>query len=124
MKTLENDNLTGKNDTGKPANTPVQYLTSSSLIGDQVYNAEDGNLGEIKDRMLNIHDGKIEFVVIKFGGFTEIGEKYFAVPYKGLTLDTSRYAFILHQEKEVLENAPGFDKNHWSETNPHYGNNP
>jgi sporulation protein YlmC with PRC-barrel domain len=119
MKTLENDNLTGENDTGKHANTPVKYLTSSSLTGNKVYNGEDENLGQIKDLMLNLHDGKIEYVVIEFGGILGIGEKYFAVPFNVLTLDTSRHAFILDQKKEVLENAPGFDKNHWPETNSH-----
>jgi hypothetical protein len=76
-------------------------------------------LGEIKDVMLNLQDGKIEYVVIEFGGFLGIGEKFFAVPFKALALDTGRHAFILRQKKEVLENAPGFDKNHWPETNSH-----
>ncbi len=116
---MENDNLTGTNDTGSKANTPVNYLTASSIIGDVVYNSEDDKLGEIKDIMLNLHDGKIEYVVIQFGGFLGIGEKYFAIPFKVLKLDTSRHAFIFNQKKEVLESAPGFDKDHWPETNSH-----
>lgn len=119
METLENDNFTGQNDSGSHANTPVKYLTSSTIVGDKVYNTLDESLGEIKDLMLDLSEGKIEYVVIEFGGFLGIGEKYFAVPFKALTLDTSRHAFILHQKKEVLENAPGFDKNHWPETNSH-----
>jgi len=119
METLENDNITGVNDSGKKANTPVKYLTASTIIGDKVYNHLDENLGDIKDIMLDLNEGKIEYVVIEFGGFLGIGEKFFAVPFKALTLDTSRHAFILHQKKEVLENAPGFDKNHWPETNSH-----
>jgi sporulation protein YlmC with PRC-barrel domain len=117
MKKFENDNVTGVNDSGKKANTPVKYLTATTIIGDKVYNATSETLGQVKDVMLNVHDGRIEYVVIEFGGFLGIGEKYFAVPFKALTLDTSRHAFILHQKKEVLENAPGFDKNHWPETN-------
>jgi sporulation protein YlmC with PRC-barrel domain len=119
METLQKDNLTGENHEGHYANTPVKYLTSSSIIGDKVYNTTDENLGEIREIMLNINDGKIEYVVIEFGGFLGIGEKYFAVPFKALTLDTERHAFILKQSKEVLENAPGFDKAHWPETNSH-----
>src|SRR5688572_7553170 len=119
MKAFENDNVTGKNDSGKLANTPVKYLTATTIIGDKVYNNEDDSLGQIKDVMLNLNDGKIEYVVIEYGGFLGIGEKYFAVPFKALALDTSRHAFILGQKKEVLENAPGFDKDHWPETNSH-----
>lgn len=117
MKTLENDNITGVNDTGKKANTPLKYLTATSLIGNKVYNPEEEKLGDIKDIMVNIHDGKIEYMIIEFGGFLGIGEKLFAVPYQALTLDTNRHAFILNQKREVLENAPGFDKDHWPDTN-------
>jgi len=119
MKNFENDNVTGQNDSGELANTPVRYLTAKTIIGDRVFNGTGETLGLIKDVMLNINDGRIEYVVIEFGGFLGIGEKYFAVPFKALTLDTSRHAFILHQKKEVLENAPGFDKDHWPETNSH-----
>lgn len=119
MNTLENDNITGVNDSGKLANTPVHYLTASSIAGDKVYNTIDEKLGEIKDLMINVHSGKIEYVIIEFGGFLGMGEKYFAVPYKALELDTSRHAFILDQKREMLENAPGFDKDHWPETNAH-----
>lgn len=119
MKTLDNDNFTGVNDSGDRANTPVKYLTALTIIGDKVYNDSDESLGTIKDVMLNIEDGRIEYVVIEFGGFLGIGEKFFAVPFKVLKIDTSRHAFILDQNKEVLENAPGFDKDHWPETNSH-----
>jgi sporulation protein YlmC with PRC-barrel domain len=119
MKVLENDNETGVNDSGKNANTPVKYLTASSLIGNKVHNPEGENLGEIKDVMVNISNGRIEYMIIEFGGFLGIGEKFFAVPFYVLTLDTDRHAFILNQKREVLENAPGFDKDHWPETNSH-----
>lgn len=119
MSNLENDNFTGKNDGGKLANTPVKYLTALTVIGDTVYNNADEKLGDVKDLMLNLDDGKIEYLVIEFGGFLGIGEKFFAVPFSVLKLDTGRHAFILDQDKEVLENAPGFDKDHWPETNSH-----
>jgi sporulation protein YlmC with PRC-barrel domain len=117
MKTLENDNITGVNDTGKKANTPLKYLTASTLIGNKVHNKEDEKLGDIKDIMIDVHTGKIEYMIIEFGGFLGIGEKLFAVPFKALTLDTERHAFVLDQKREVLENAPGFDKEHWPDTN-------
>jgi sporulation protein YlmC with PRC-barrel domain len=117
MKSMENDNLTGVNDTGKRANKPLKYLSASSLIGNKIFNKEDEGLGDVKDIMMNVHDGKIEYMIIEFGGFLGMGEKLFAVPYKALTLDTNRHAFILNQKKEVLENAPGFDKDHWPDTN-------
>ena len=119
METLERDNLTGKNHTGNKPNTPVRFLTASTIIGDKVYNRLDEKLGDVKDIMLNINDGSIEYFIIEFGGFLGIGEKFFAVPFQALTIDTERHAFILDQSREVLEKAPGFDKDHWPETNSH-----
>ena len=119
MKNFENDNLTGRNDSGRYANTPVRYLTATTIIGDKVYNGKSENMGNIKDLMLNLDEGRIEYVVIEFGGFLGIGEKYFAVPFHALTIDTARHAFILNQQREVLENAPGFDKDHWPDSNSH-----
>jgi len=119
LRNFENDNLTGNNDSGKLANTPVKFLTAKTILGDKVFNQHDETLGDIKDIMLDIRDGSIKYVVIEFGGFLGIGEKFFAVPFQALTLDTDRHGFILDQDREVLENAPGFDKDHWPDTNSH-----
>jgi sporulation protein YlmC with PRC-barrel domain len=119
METLLKDNFTGESRDGKNANTPVRVLTASSIIGDKVYNKENKKLGTIKDVMIDIFAGKVDYVVIEFGGFLGLGEKYFAVPIKLLRLDSDRKAFIMDLKKEVLSQAPGFDKNHWPETNWH-----
>ena len=116
---LEQENMTGENHTGKHPNTHARYLTPSTIIGDKVYNHLNEDLGKIKDIMLNLHDGTIEYLVIEFGGFLGMGEKLFAVPFKALSVDTKRQAFILGQTHDVLKNAPGFDKDHWPETNSH-----
>lgn len=97
----------------------MRYLTASSIIGDSVYNRDDEKLGDIKEIMIDLYDGKIEYLVIEFGGFLGIGEKFFAVPFGLLKVDTEKEAFILNQKKEVLANAPGFDKDHWPDTNSH-----
>ena len=119
MESFVKENMTGENFTGEHPNTPGNLLTATTLIGNKVYNNLNEHLGEVKDIMLNVKEGKIEYVVIEFGGFLGIGEKFFAIPIKLLALDTGRHAFILGQRKEVIENAPGFDKDHWPETNSH-----
>ena len=119
MDTLETGNLTGINQEGKHPNSPLKYLTATSIIGDKVHNDKDEYMGAIEDIMIDITNGKIEYVVIKFGGFLTINEKYFAIPFALLTVDPSKKAFILKQSKEKLEEAPGFDMSHWPETNFH-----
>ena len=120
MNKFESDNFTGENHEGNKANIPLRFLTASSVIGDKVYNHAEERLGTIKDIMLDLSGGKIEYVVIEMGGFLGIGEKYFAIPYSLLKVDPANERFILNQNKETLEKAPGFDKDHWPETNAHF----
>ena len=119
MDILQNENLSGVNHEGKHPNMPLKYLAATSIIGDKVHNSQDEHLGKIADIMVDITSGKIEYVVIEFGGFLTIGEKYFAIPFSLLRVDPVNKAFLLDQPKEKLENAPGFDMNHWPETNFH-----
>ncbi|MEO5889823.1 MAG: PRC-barrel domain-containing protein [Ferruginibacter sp.] len=117
---IMSDNLTGTNVEGARPNLPLKCLTATSIIGDRVLNKEGDDLGHIKDIMLNINTGKIDYYVIEFGGFLGIGEKFFAIPFALLTVDPGNQVFIFNQQKEMLEKAPGFDKDHWPETNKHY----
>ncbi|HEV8511738.1 MAG TPA: PRC-barrel domain-containing protein [Cyclobacteriaceae bacterium] len=119
MKTFESDNLTGKNHEGAHPNNPVKFLTASSIIGDKVINPQGEHLGTIKDIMIDLNGGKIEYVVIEFGGFLGLGEKYFALPYSLIKVDSKNESFLLDQSRDALINAPGLDKNHWPETNTH-----
>ena len=117
---LEIENATGENQMGTNANRPVHVLTATSIIGDKVENKEGENIGKIKDIMLNTNTGQVQYFIIEFGGFMGFGEKLFAVPFSALKLNTREHDFILDVEKEFLETAPGFDKDHWPETNGHY----
>ncbi len=122
MNTLEElakENLTGVNREGKHPNLPLKFLAATSIIGDKVYNLKDEHMGAIEDIMIDITEGRIEYVVIKFGGFLTVNEKYFAIPFKLLKVHTEKKAFILDQSREMLEKAPGFDMSHWPETNFH-----
>ena len=117
---LDRENATGQNQQGANANRPLHLLTASSIIGDKVTNNNKEDLGKIKDIMLHISTGKVEYVIIGFGGFLGLGEKLFAVPFAALRVDAVNQEFILQVEKEFLDAAPGFDPEHWPETNSHY----
>jgi len=119
MDTIEEENLTGVNLEEKHPNLPLKYLTAKSIIGDKVHNDKEEHMGTIEDIMIDITSGKIEYVVIKSGGFLTINEKYFAIPFGLLTVDPAKKAFMLNQSKEKFEKAPGFDMSHWPETNFH-----
>ena len=117
---FEQDNLSGENKGALLPNRTGRYLTASSLEGDKVVNASEEHLGEIKDIMLDLETGKIDYFVIEFGGFLGMGVKYFAIPLRLLKLDAPNKRFIFEQSRELLEKAPGFDMDHWPDTNLHF----
>ncbi|RSZ58814.1 PRC-barrel domain containing protein [Massilia atriviolacea] len=88
-------------------------MGADTLIGDSVVNAQEDDLGEIKEIMLDMRSGQVAYAVLAFGGMLGLGEKLFAVPWQALHLDTVNKRFILNVEKERLKNAPGFDPDAW-----------
>lgn len=99
------------------------FMSATSLIGDDVYNLQDENLGDVKELMLDMLTGKVAYAVLSFGGFLGMGEKLFAVPWAALKLDTENKRFTLDVNKERLEGAPGFDANNWPDmANPEWAN--
>jgi sporulation protein YlmC with PRC-barrel domain len=60
-------------------NTPLM-LSTSSLSGDNVVSPEGESLGEIKDFMVDMDEGRIAYAVLSFGGILGFGDKLFAIP--------------------------------------------
>ena len=85
----------------------------SKVIGNKVVNSSGELLGNLKELVLDLEDERIAYAVLSFGGFIGLGDKLFAIPWEALILNPKDHTFILNVEKEVLEKAPGFDKDHW-----------
>lgn len=90
-----------------------RLMGADTLIGNDVYNQNEEDLGDIKEIMLDMSSGEVCYAVLSYGGFLGVGEKLFAVPWSSLTLDTVNKRFVLNIDKARLENAPGFDKDDW-----------
>ncbi len=88
-------------------------MGAHTLLGNDVYNKDGQDLGDIKEFMIDMASGKVAYAVLSFGGLLGMGEKLFAVPWMALTLDTVNKRFTLKVPKDVLKDAPGFDKDHW-----------
>lgn len=67
-----------------------ELMGAETLVGNDVYNRNDEDLGDIKEIMLDMRSGQVAYAVMSFGGFLGMGEKLFAVPWSALTLDTER----------------------------------
>jgi sporulation protein YlmC with PRC-barrel domain len=99
---------------GKEGKGPgPRLMGADTLIGEDVYNHKDEDLGDIREIMLDMNNGTVAYAVLSFGGLMGMGDKLFAVPWNALTLDTENKRFILKVDKERLGSAPGFNKDDW-----------
>ncbi|MFZ1377368.1 MAG: PRC-barrel domain-containing protein [Geothrix sp.] len=92
------------------SNSPVK---ASSIIGTRVVNAKAESLGEIREIVIDPKTGRVAYVVVAFGGFLTMGEKLFAIPFTAFDYNLTNNEYVLHVPKERLEQAPGFDSEHW-----------
>ena len=90
-----------------------RLMGADTLNGNDVFNEQDEDLGDIKEFMLDMNTGRVSYAVLSFGGFLGMGDKLFAVPWNALRLDTVNKRFVLNVDKARLESAPGFDKDNW-----------
>ena len=88
-------------------------MGANTLLGNDVYNADDEDLGDIKEFMLDMATGKVAYAVLSFGGILGMGDKLFAVPWAALKLDTVNKRFTLNVPKASLKDAPGFNQDRW-----------
>ncbi len=88
-------------------------MGAHTLLGNDVYNHDGEDLGDIKELMIDMASGKVAYAVLSFGGWLGMGDKLFAVPWAALRLDTVNKRFTLSVHKAALKEAPGFSKDHW-----------
>lgn len=110
-----------------------EIMAADTLEGDSVVNLQGEELGTIQDIMVDVPRGRVAYAVLSTGGVLGLGAKLHAIPWGSLTLDANRKCFVLDVDKTRLENAPGFDKDHWpsmadqrwaSEVHQYYGASP
>jgi sporulation protein YlmC with PRC-barrel domain len=97
----------------QPERTLGIVLSGSSLKGDKVVNYKGEDLGKIEEIMIDLDRGRVAYAVLSFGGFLGVGDKLFAIPWQAFSVDTTNKRVVLNADKELLEKAPGFDKNNW-----------
>jgi sporulation protein YlmC with PRC-barrel domain len=100
-------------------------LSASTISSTPVRNLAGEDLGKIEELMIDLATGRVAYAVLSFGGFLGLGNKLFAIPWDGLSINTDLSednddrVILLNIDKEMLEFAPGFDKEHWPDTGEH-----
>ena len=103
----------GVTDSSRRHGPGPELMGADTLTGNDVVNQLDEDLGDIKEIMLDMRSGRVEYAVLSFSGLMGMGDKLFAVPWSALKLDTVNKRFVLNVEKSKLESAPGFDQDAW-----------
>lgn len=97
-----------------PSAGPGPYvMASASLAGDAVVDPRGEALGHIERVMIDVASGRVAYAVLARGGVLGLGEKLFAIPWEALTLDARSRRFVLGVDRDRLDKAPGFDRQHW-----------
>ena len=90
---------------------------ASKLIGMQVKNKQDEDLGKIKELVVDLQSGKIAYAVLGSGGLLGVRSKMVAVPIQALTLQQGEKSLLLDLPKQQLSQAPGFTDQNWPDLN-------
>ena len=90
-------------------------LRVTQIDGATVYDAQNRNIGDVKDMILD-RDGKVAAVVLDVGSFLGVGGKFVAIGMNDLKVtfqndDMTKPRFSLDMTKEQLKSAQAFDLN-------------
>lgn len=90
-----------------------KVVKASEVTGVGVQNLVGEKLGKINEVVIDKTHGKISYLVLDFGGILEFGNKFFAIPWNMFTYNEEKDCFLLDLDKQLLKDAPGFDKSNW-----------
>ncbi|MEW5895808.1 MAG: PRC-barrel domain-containing protein [Candidatus Omnitrophota bacterium] len=65
--------------------SPVDDVSASRLLGEQIYNTQDEEVGEIEEVLIDRRTGEVTGVVVGTGGFLGIGENSCRIDWNSLS---------------------------------------
>jgi sporulation protein YlmC with PRC-barrel domain len=122
---------TAHDDTVKPV--AHRLLRAGQVLQREVMNARGQRLGDIEELVIDAAAGNVAYAVLSVGEFLGLGGKLLAIPWPALQQSAGLGTFRLDIDKEALQKAPGFDKDHWpnmadprwgAEVHSYYGQQP
>jgi len=101
-------------DTMSKENLQPAAVRASALRGTEVTNRAGDALGEIEDIVISAGSGKVRYMALSSGGFIDIGDDLFAVPFKAFkVVGVKHNQVFLPVSKSQLSQAEGFPEDKW-----------
>lgn len=88
-------------------------IRASKILNLDVRNANNDDLGEVEELVLDETITKVIAVVISSGGFLGIGDELSVVPPQSISLNPDEKSVKLNATKETLMKAPRFNRDKW-----------
>jgi sporulation protein YlmC with PRC-barrel domain len=96
-------------ESAEPLTEVSGQLGVEQMIGADVRNMKNSDLGEITDVVLATQGGA-SYVILSHGGILGLGEEEIAVPFDRFKVSDDRAVFYVDLTQEQVENAPSFER--------------
>jgi len=93
----------------RPKLRNTALLGMKSLCGDGAYDAHGRFLGDISDIVIDLESGRVAYALVTAHGFLGIGRKWFAIPWRLVTVDRVYQRCVINATLERLIDAPRLD---------------
>lgn len=84
----------------------TEAIRASTVIGTDIQDINGDRIGEIEDIVLDKLSNNIMFVIVGFGGFLGVGEKYHPLPWGILKYSKDADAYVINVSTDKLRAAP------------------
>ena len=85
-------------------------LSAGNMIGSDLRNYENQDLGDIIDVVIEPGSGNISHVLVESGGFLGLGEDVVAVPLQALRVTDNGNTFVIDMARDRFDEAPEVDE--------------
>jgi len=104
---------------GTQVNAPeIRFARASQMLKADVKDSINKDIGDVKDMVVNMKDGSVHYVVVKFDRAWNPVDKLVALPIRAFKSEGRNGKDLVYvASRDELQNAPSFDKNRWPDVN-------
>jgi len=112
--------------------TGLRLMSSQTIGGTDVYNAEGECIGSIEEVIIDRASGRVAYAVMSFSRWLGIGQLYHPLPWSVLDHAPELHGYRVAIDRKTLQRAPAYAKDEilangatWREfVHHHYGASP